>query len=114
VQHATAAPPALILIDISMPVMDGWRAIEILKASPRTAHVPVVGVNALEAIDECAARAAVVGYDSWLRKPCELADLRGDTRQVLGRSPHRPEHAVVPAIDVLQKKPVPTASTAAR
>jgi two-component system, cell cycle response regulator DivK len=98
VQHATVAPPVLILMDISMPVMDGWRAAEILKASPETAHVPIVAVTALEAIDECAARAAVIGCDGVFRKPCELADLLGHIRMVLGRSRHSSGHSVVAAV----------------
>jgi CheY-like chemotaxis protein len=102
VQHATAAPPALILMDISMPVMDGWRATEILKASPQTAHVPVVAVTALEAIEDCAARAVVVGCDALLRKPCELADLLGHIRRVLDRSRPRSGHSVVAAVAPLQ------------
>jgi two-component system, cell cycle response regulator DivK len=102
VQHATAAPPALILMDISMPVMDGWRATEILKASPETAHVPVVAVTALEAIEDCAAHAVVVGCDALLRKPCELADLLGHIRRVLGRSRPPSGDSVVAAVAPLQ------------
>jgi CheY-like chemotaxis protein len=91
VRYATAAPPALILMDICMPVMDGWRATEILKTSPQTAHVPIVAVSALGTAASCAARAAAVGCDAFVSKPCELADLLGHIRHLLRRSRHNPQ-----------------------
>jgi two-component system, cell cycle response regulator DivK len=100
VQCATAAPPALILMDISMPVMDGWRATEILKASPQTAHVPVVAVTALGSVEDYAARAAAAGCDALVSKPCELADLLRHIRNVLGRSRDRLGRSVVAAVDL--------------
>jgi two-component system, cell cycle response regulator DivK len=99
VRCATAAPPTLILMDISMPVMDGWRATEILKALPATAEVPIVAITAAGSIEHYAARAAVAGCDALVSKPCELFALLHHVRSALRRSRDRagPFGAVGPA-----------------
>jgi two-component system, cell cycle response regulator DivK len=90
VRSATAHPPQLILMDIEMPVMDGWRATELLKAAPQTAHIPIVVLTGLGTFDDSAARAKAVGCDAFLRKPCKPLDLVQQIREVLGRPPRRP------------------------
>jgi CheY-like chemotaxis protein len=83
---ATAHPPQLILMDLWMPVMDGWRATRLLKAAPQTAHVPVVALTALGPCDDAPERAKAVGCDAFLCKPCEPDHLLDSIRKVLGRS----------------------------
>ena len=60
--------PALILMDATMPRMDGWEAIRILKENPATKSIPLIMLTA-HAFQEHRERAAQVGADSFLAKP---------------------------------------------
>jgi CheY-like chemotaxis protein len=62
--------PTAILMDVSIPGLDGWTVTERLKNDPETAHIPVIIVTA-HAFPEDLARAKQVGSDSFLTKPCE-------------------------------------------
>ena len=74
--------PDLILMDLSLPVMDGWEATRRLKADDRTKHIPVLAVtgHALTGISEDAKRA---GCDGFITKPCLPEDLTVEIRKVL-------------------------------
>jgi two-component system cell cycle response regulator DivK len=66
--------PDLILMDMSMPVLDGYAATRQLKAEPALAAIPVLALTAFAlAGDEAKARAA--GCDGYLTKPCLPADV---------------------------------------
>ena len=68
VAQATAAHPDLILMDISLPVMDGYTATRQIKADPHLRHIPIIALTAhAMAGDEGKARAA--GCDDYLTKP---------------------------------------------
>jgi two-component system cell cycle response regulator DivK len=76
-EFAFKRPPAIILMDLTMPVMDGWEATRRLKADTRTKHVPVIAVTAnAMGVDEVKARAA--GCDGFVAKPYDLTVL-GET-----------------------------------
>jgi CheY-like chemotaxis protein len=60
--------PALILMDATMPRMDGWEAIRILKDNPATKDIPLIMLTA-HAFQEHRDRAAEVGADAFLAKP---------------------------------------------
>jgi CheY-like chemotaxis protein len=60
--------PDLILMDLSMPVMDGWSAITALKQTPALAHIPVIVVTAF-ATTEVRRRALDAGCAGYLEKP---------------------------------------------
>ena len=62
--------PSAILMDVSIPGMDGWTVTERLKHDPDTADIPVIIVTA-HAFPEDVARAERVGSDGFLTKPCE-------------------------------------------
>jgi CheY-like chemotaxis protein len=74
--------PDLVLMDLSLPGMDGWEATRQLKADPRTAHIHVVALtgHALEGASESAREA---GCDAFLTKPCLPLDLAAAVRRVL-------------------------------
>jgi CheY-like chemotaxis protein len=65
-------PPDLILMDISIPVMDGWETTRTLKADPDTARIPVIAVTA-HALESDRARAAQIGFNLFLTKPVSRA-----------------------------------------
>ncbi len=81
-QRAADAEPDIILMDLSLPVMDGWEATRRLKADPRTAQIPVVALtgHALAGISEGARQA---GCDAFVTKPCLPEDLVREIRRVL-------------------------------
>src|SRR3954451_18087112 len=83
-QRAVDEAPDIILMDLSLPVMDGWEATRRLKADARTAHIPVVALtgHALAGISEGAKRA---GCDAFVTKPCLPEDLVKEIRKVLDR-----------------------------
>src|SRR5258706_16484474 len=85
-QRAIELVPDLILMDLSLPVMDGWEATRRLKADARTAAIPVVALtgHALAGISE---GARDVGCDGGITKPCLPEDLVVEIRKVLDRSP---------------------------
>ncbi len=82
-QRAIETSPDIILMDLSLPVMDGWEATRRLKADARTASIPVVALtgHALSGIFEGAAQA---GCDAFVTKPCLPEDLVAEIRTVLG------------------------------
>ncbi len=81
-QRAVDAAPDIILMDLSLPVMDGWEATRRLKADKRTATIPVVALtgHALAGISEGARNA---GCDAFVTKPCLPEDLVKEIRRVL-------------------------------
>ncbi len=83
-QRAIDSTPDIILMDLSLPVMDGWEATRRLKADPRTSSIPVVALtgHALSGTNEGAVKA---GCDSFVTKPCLPEDLVSEIRSVLGR-----------------------------
>jgi two-component system cell cycle response regulator DivK len=82
VAQAFALRPDLILMDLSLPGMDGWEATKVLKADDRTKHIPVVALtgHALAGASEGARKA---GCDSFVTKPCLPDDLVVEVRRML-------------------------------
>jgi CheY-like chemotaxis protein len=72
---ALAKHPAAIVMDLAMPVLDGWEATRRLKADPRSRHVPVIVVTGF-AVDDQLRAAKRAGADAVLKKPCNPDSLR--------------------------------------
>jgi CheY-like chemotaxis protein len=70
VQLAASERPDLILMDMSLPVMNGWSATEAIKANPDLADIPVIGLSA-HALDEERLKAFEAGCDAYLTKPVD-------------------------------------------
>ena len=81
-EQAFALRPDLILMDLSLPGMDGWEATRVLKADDRTRNIPVVALtgHALAGASEGAKKA---GCDSFVTKPCLPDDLVVEVRRML-------------------------------
>ena len=87
VEQAFALKPDLILMDLSLPGMDGWEATRRLKADDRTRQIPIVALtgHALAGASEGAKKA---GCDSFVTKPCLPDDLVVEVRRMLGTARH--------------------------
>jgi two-component system, cell cycle response regulator DivK len=87
VEQALTLKPDLILMDLSLPGMDGWEATRRLKADDTTKHIPIVALtgHALAGASEGARKA---GCDSFVTKPCLPDDLVVEVRRMLGTAKH--------------------------
>ena len=85
VAMATSEAPALILMDLSLPVLDGWEATRRLKAAPETATIPIVALSA-HAMEGERARALASGCDDFDTKPVEFARLLDKIRTLLAKT----------------------------
>ena len=74
IARATADAPDLILMDMSLPDMNGWDTTRQLKATPLTRHIPVIALTA-HAMVEDRERALQAGCDDYDTKPVDMARL---------------------------------------
>jgi CheY-like chemotaxis protein len=80
---AATEQPDLVLMDMSLPVLDGWEATRRLKAAPITSHIPVIALTA-HAMAGDRARAMGAGCDEYDTKPIDLTRLIGKIETLLG------------------------------
>ena len=72
--------PDVIVMDLSMPRLDGWTASRLLKSEPATAHIPII---ALSAASHAREDARACGCDGFLAKPCQPDLLWWEIRALL-------------------------------
>jgi two-component system cell cycle response regulator DivK len=84
VEKAFEHLPDIILMDLSMPLMDGWEAIEVLKKDSRTASIPVLAVSAHVILNGDYARAQQAGFSCYLTKPVEPKDVLREVQARIG------------------------------
>ena len=84
VAKAQADPPDLILMDMSLPVMDGWEATRRLKAAPETQAIPIIALTA-HAMAGDREQAIEAGSDDYDTKPIELDRLLGKIEALLNQ-----------------------------
>lgn len=84
VAMAQSEQPALILMDLSLPVMDGWEATRQLKGNPQTAAIPVIALSA-HAMQGDKEKAMAAGCDDYDTKPVEFARLMEKIEAQLAR-----------------------------
>ena len=82
IDSASVHQPDVVLMDLSLPVVDGWEATERLKADARTSHIPVVALTAHDGAGELE-RATRAGCDWFVPKPCPPNALVAGGRPVL-------------------------------
>jgi CheY-like chemotaxis protein len=76
--------PALILMDMSLPGIDGWEATRRLKAAPQSQNIPVIALTA-HAMTDDRDKALAAGCDDFDTKPVELSRLLSKIQALLGR-----------------------------
>ncbi len=81
---AQAETPALILMDMSLPGLDGWEATRRLKAMPATQRIPVIALTA-HAMAGDREKAVAAGCDDFDTKPIDLDRLLAKIEALLGR-----------------------------
>ena len=86
VQKAHTERPDLIVLDMSLPVIDGWEAARQLKASPQTRTIPIIALTA-HAMSGDRDAALGAGCDDYDTKPVELPRLLEKMEALLGRGP---------------------------
>jgi DNA-binding response OmpR family regulator len=83
VERALARPPDLVLLDVTMPEMDGFTVASTLKANPVTAQVPIIMLTARGSEDDRALGKAI-GVDEYLIKPFSPLQLLNTVYDLLG------------------------------
>jgi len=82
ISKARAEKPDLILMDISIPVIDGWEATQVLKHDPATNDIPIIALTA-HALASDREKAMEVGCEDYDTKPVELSRLLGKIAALL-------------------------------
>jgi two-component system cell cycle response regulator DivK len=82
VAMAAAEKPDLILMDLRLPVLDGWEATKRIKGHPETRHIPIIALSAHAMTGDCE-RALAAGCDDYDTKPVELPRLLEKVRALL-------------------------------
>jgi len=83
VAKANAEKPDLILMDLSLPQMDGWTATRYIKAKPELQHIKIIALTAHAMVGD-REKALEAGCDDYVSKPIDLRELAGKLAQHLG------------------------------
>jgi CheY-like chemotaxis protein len=83
VEMANVEKPDLILMDLSLPRMDGWTATRYIKANPELKHIPIIALTAHAMVGD-RERAMEAGCDEYISKPINLPELTTKVAQFVG------------------------------
>jgi two-component system, cell cycle response regulator DivK len=72
--QAASLRPAVIVLDMGMPIMDGWEVTRRIRADPATRKIPIIALTG-HVFPDARRRAKEAGVDEYLTKPCLPADL---------------------------------------
>jgi two-component system cell cycle response regulator DivK len=86
VAMAASEAPDLIVMDLSLPVLDGWEATRRLKGAPDTRPIPIIALSA-HAMEGDRAKAIAAGCDDYDTKPVDFPRLLGKIRALLATAP---------------------------
>ena len=86
VRLAQTSPPALVLMDIQLPGINGIEALGQLRADPRTRGIPVIAVTA-SAMTQDRQKIMAAGFDAYQSKPINVKEFVAAVRQTLDQAP---------------------------
>jgi two-component system response regulator len=84
VARAVQEQPDLILMDLSLPQVDGWTATRQIKGNPALTHIPIIALTAHAMVGD-RERALEAGCDDYISKPIDLRELQHKIARYLGR-----------------------------
>lgn len=84
-ENAQTTLPDLIIMDMSLPVIDGWTATTMLKQNPKTRHIPIIGFSAHAMVGD-REKGMKAGCDDYDTKPVELPRLLAKIEALLERA----------------------------
>ena len=84
--------PDIVLMDISIPEIDGWEATRILRQDPATKDIPIIALTA-HALADDRERATAIGFTSYLAKPVEPRAVVAEVRRWIGAGTGAPPTA---------------------
>lgn len=82
IETAQAERPDVILMDLALPTLDGWSAVQRLRADPHTASIPVIVLTA-HATADALAQGRRAGVDGYLTKPCSPSRVLDEVCRVM-------------------------------
>lgn len=85
VAMAASERPDMVLMDLSLPVLDGWEATRQIKAAPETRHIPIIALTA-HAMTGDREKALSAGCDDFDTKPIEMPRLLGKIKALAERA----------------------------
>ncbi|HEY9676296.1 MAG TPA: response regulator [Waterburya sp.] len=85
VELAQSQNPDLILMDMSLPILDGWQATQQLKAAPETSGIPIIALTA-HAMAGDREKCLAVGCDDYDTKPVDFSRLLGKIQALLEKN----------------------------
>ena len=90
-RQAFEQPPDIVIMDLSLPVMDGWETVRRLRECEATAGIPVVALTG-HVLADYSRKARQSGFDGFLTKPCLPEDLVAEINRVLVETPTKAPH----------------------
>jgi CheY-like chemotaxis protein len=82
IREALAHDPHIVVMDLSLPEMDGWETARRLRADERTADIPILALTG-HVLADFSRRAKQAGFDGFLTKPCLPEELVAEIRRIL-------------------------------
>lgn len=76
--------PNCILLDLSMPKLNGWELLKAIRHNPTTAHIPVIAMTA-HTLSSTRDDVFAAGFDGYIAKPFNINTLTGEVRRVMAR-----------------------------
>lgn len=84
--------PTFILLDLSMPDMDGWEVFEKIRSNPKTADLTVIALTAHAMVHD-KERVTAAGFDGYITKPYVLTAMLAEVKRILSEKKGQPEAA---------------------